>query len=321
MGSKGSIFVLTKESNEHERNERLNGGRRYVNNRVGEVSESATLKIFASVVEMRGKGLEITSLCVGEPDFNAPPEVIAATCEAAESGKTKYTSNVGILPLREAVKNDLNKRKGMDYSTSEIIVCNGAKQACFQSLFATVGVGDKVIVPSPYYPSYPEMVKLIGGKVVYLETDISEDYKITGEKLSACLGENPDAKVLMLCNPSNPTGSLHTKSDLEAIAGVLSEPRFEQINIVSDEIYERLCYGPDEHVTFAKIKGMRERTLTVNGWSKSHAMTGYRLAYLAAPKEFIDTVNTIQGQVTGCASAISQHAAVAGKRNDEASRW
>ena len=203
------------------------------------MSESATLKIFSSVVKMRGEGIDVTSLCVGEPDFPPPREVISATVKAAEEGMTKYTGNAGILSLREAIADDLKKRKGVAYAPDEILVSNGAKQSCFQAIFATVAEGDKVIIPSPYYPSYPEMVKLLGGIPVILDTKIENDYKVTANELEECLAKNGDAKLLIFCNPSNPTGVLHTQSDLEAIARVLKDSKFEDINVLTDEIYER----------------------------------------------------------------------------------
>ena len=272
------------------------------------ISPSSTVEIFGLVQSKIAKGEIITSLCVGEPNYPPPLEVLQATSEAALVDRnTKYTTNAGTLSLRSAISTDLNSRKNLSYRPTDVLVTNGAKQACFMGVFATVGAGDEVIIPSPYYPSYPEMVKLCGGVPVFLETTKENNYLIEPDVLYRTLTEHPKVKLLIMCNPSNPTGTLHTKSHLTAIADVLSNHKSNKnVAVLSDEIYERLLFKPNSHVAFASINDdMNRRTMTVNGFSKSYSMTGYRLGYLAcASSELTKPASVVLGQTTGCASSI-----------------
>jgi len=259
---------------------------------------------------MEAEGETVTSLCVGEPDFAPPQCVLDAATAAMNGGQTRYTAVTGTADLRKAIAEDLKSRKGVEYNpVTEIVVGNGAKQCVYQGLLAACGAGDEVIVPAPYWPSYPEMALLVGASPVILETSVDDGYLINPDALDKCLEEHPKAKVLMLCNPSNPTGGVHSTELLTQIAKVLE--KCPNVVILADEIYERLVYTDDGQCTsFASLPGMFSRTITINGFSKSHAMTGFRLGYLAAPERFAKATSVLQGQITSCASSVSQAAGV-----------
>jgi aspartate/methionine/tyrosine aminotransferase len=287
---------------------------------VTSVKISKTVEVFSIVKEMQANGEIVTSLCVGEPDFPPPQAVLDATVEAVRSQplQTSYTAVTGTAALRGAIAADLEKRKNVKYNpATEIVVANGAKQAVYQGVLATVGLGDLAIIPAPFWPSYPEMVTLAGGTPIILNTKQDDGYLINPASLRSMLEQEGDAvKLLFLCNPSNPTGGVHDQAALEAIAAVLKD--FPQVVVLADEIYERLVYASDDgddpstqHVSFASIDGMFERTITINGMSKAYAMTGYRLGYMAAPAYIAKACTTIQSQLTSCASSISQAAGVA----------
>jgi len=276
---------------------------------VASVKVSKTVEIFSLVKQMEADGESVTSLCVGEPDFLPPQAVLDAAMAAINDGDTRYTAVTGTAPLREAIAADLKRRKGLEYNPqTEIIVGNGAKQCVYQSILAICGPGDAVIIPAPYWPSYPEMVALAGAESIVVETTAESGYLVTPEKLRIILEKHPNVKGLILCNPSNPTGGVYRKDDLEAVADVLKD--FPNVAIVADEIYERLVYD-EECTAFASMKGMFSRTMTINGFSKAYAMTGMRLGYVAAPQRLAKAITTIQSQLTSCAGSISQAAGVA----------
>ena len=296
-----------------------------INPLLSNVKPSATVQIFSQVKQMQSEGIDVTSLCVGEPDFPPPQAVLDAAIQAIQDNDTRYTAVTGTTSLREAIANDLKQRKNIIYNpVNEIVVGNGAKQCVYQGILATVGKGDAVIVPAPYWPSYPEMVTLTQAESIILHTKEEEGYLINPTSLRECIenhitqnnGVN-NIKLLILCNPSNPTGGVHSKKRLEDIASVLED--YPQIAILADEIYERLVYkdsDDDEHVSFASISpSMYQRTMTINGFSKAYAMTGMRLGYMAAPLPLAKAVTTIQGQLTSCAGSISQAAGVAALQN------
>jgi len=281
---------------------------------VSSVKISKTVEIFSLVKQMEAEGTEVTSLCVGEPDFPPPRAVLDAASRAIAGCDTRYTAVTGTAELRQAIADDLRRRKGLEYNPqTEIVVGNGAKQCVYQGVLATCGPLDSVIVPAPYWPSYPEMVSLTGATPIVLETREEDGYLVTAEALRTVLSENDDVKLLILCNPSNPTGGVHTEERLRELAAVLDE--YPNVAILADEIYERLVYNDDPsegHVSFAAISpSMYQRTMTVNGFSKAYAMTGMRLGYLAAPARLAKAVTTIQSQLTSCAGSISQAAGVA----------
>ena len=276
---------------------------------VASVKPSKTVEVFSLVKQMEADGETVTSLCVGEPDFLPPKVVLDAAVAAIGDGQTRYTAVTGTAELRTAIAKDLKRRKGLDYNPqTEIVVGNGAKQCVYQGVLATCGPGDAVLVPAPFWPSYPEMVALAGASSIIVETSAETGYLVTPDVLRQTLQENPSIKLMILCNPSNPTGGVYNAEELQGLAEVLKD--FPDVAVLADEIYERLVYDGD-CPSFASIDGMFDRTLTVNGFSKAYAMTGMRLGYVAAPQPLAKAVTTIQSQLTSCAGSISQAAGVA----------
>lgn len=283
------------------------------------IQASKTVEIFSKVKQMESEGHQVTSLCVGEPDYPPPQVVIDAIAQAATSGQTRYTAVTGTLALRQAISNDLKRRKQVDYTPAQIVVGNGAKQCVLQAIWATCAPHDFVLVPAPYWPSYPEMVKLVGATPVIIETQPDDGYLLTPQALRQALEEHGyKVKALILCNPSNPTGGVHNQQRLEELATVLLD--YPKVAVIADEIYERLVYPASTSFhddtacpCFASILNgqLWHRTLTINGFSKSHAMTGLRLGYVAGPSHLIQAITTLQSQFTSCASSISQAAGVA----------
>jgi aspartate/methionine/tyrosine aminotransferase len=284
-----------------------------VNPRIADIQPSKTVEIFSLVKQMQADGEIVTSLCVGEPDFLPAPAVLAAAVKAVENGETRYTAVTGTLELRQAIAADLLRRKGVTYDPkTDIVVGNGAKQCVYQGILAVAGAGDQVLVPAPYWPSYPEMVALAGASPVIVPTTADTGYLMTAEQLRRTLEEHSSVKCLILCNPSNPTGGVYSVEQLAELTAVLED--FPDVAVLADEIYERLVYEGDSTTScpaFAAMPGMFHRTLTVNGFSKAYAMTGMRLGYLAAPAHLARAVTTIQSQLTSCAGSISQAAGVA----------
>eukprot|EP00597_Dinobryon_sp_UTEXLB2267_P000029 CAMPEP_0170056804 /NCGR_PEP_ID=MMETSP0019_2-20121128/67_1 /TAXON_ID=98059 /ORGANISM="Dinobryon sp., Strain UTEXLB2267" /LENGTH=397 /DNA_ID=CAMNT_0010261391 /DNA_START=185 /DNA_END=1378 /DNA_ORIENTATION=+ len=280
---------------------------------------SKTIEIHSITKKLEREGQKIYSLCVGEPDYQPPQEVIDATYAAAKQGLTKYTGVAGELSLRQAIAGDLSKRKGTPYSPDQIVVSNGAKQAVLQALMAVVSPGDKVIIPAPYWTSYPDMVKMCGGIPVALPTLASNNYELTADALRTSLQQHPDVSCIILCNPSNPSGGVASRKSFEEIALVLKD--FPKVVVLSDEIYERLTYDGVPHTSMAAIDHMFERTITINGFSKSHSMTGYRIGYSASPTAIATAISKIQSQITSCASSISQHAATVALATSSDSSW
>jgi aspartate/methionine/tyrosine aminotransferase len=272
------------------------------------MSISKTIEIHAMTKEMEARGEEVFSLCVGEPDYQPPTCVIDATVKAAKSGMTKYTGVSGTPALRKEICKDLMKRKGLSYSPDQILLSSGAKQSIAQAFMAVVNPGDKVLIPAPYWPSYIDMIKICQAEPVIFETFEQDSFAINAKSLRKTLEQNPEIKAMIICNPSNPTGCNMELSQLEAVSDVLRE--FQKVFVISDEIYEHLTYDC-EHFSFANLKGMSERTLTINGFSKGHSMTGYRIGYMAGPLDVIRAATKIQSQLTSCASSISQEAALA----------
>nr|AIT70246.1 aspartate aminotransferase [Sargassum thunbergii] len=229
---------------------------------VASISPSKTIEVHALTQEMKARGERVVSLCVGEPDFKPPPAVISATATAAQEGATKYTGVTGSLDLRQAICDDLSRRKNLAYTPGDIVVANGAKQAVYEGVLAVVRPGDEVVIPAPYWPSYPEIVKLAGGTPVIVETTVEEGFLLTAEKLRGVLTDR--TRMLIFCNPSNPTGAVHSKQQCEELAAVLSEEggKGDGVWVMADEIYERITYDTP-HAAFASLPGMYERTMTV----------------------------------------------------------
>nr|AIT70213.1 aspartate aminotransferase [Sargassum integerrimum] len=229
---------------------------------VASISPSKTIEVHALTKEMEARGQRVVSLCVGEPDFEPPQAVISATATAAREGATKYTGVTGSFDLRQAICDDLSRRKNLAYTPGDIVVANGAKQAVYEGVLAVVRPGDEVVIPAPYWPSYPEIVKLAGGTPVIVETTVEEGFLLTAEKLRGVLTDR--TRMLIFCNPSNPTGAVHSKQQCEELAAVLSEKggTGDGVWVLADEIYERITYDTP-HAAFASLPGMHERTMTV----------------------------------------------------------
>ena len=281
--------------------------------RVASVTPSLTLSVTNQTKALRAAGEEVYGLAGGEPDIDTPDFIKKAAYTALTEGKTKYTPAAGIPELREALSEKLKRDNKVNYDPKQICVTSGAKQACFNAILAVVEVGDEVIIPSPYWVSYPEMVKLAGGVPVLVETKESNKWKITAEEFEEAM--TPSTKMIILNTPGNPTGSVYSRSEIEAIVEVAS---YEDIIILADEIYEHLVYGDAEHVSVASVnEDAYNLTLTVNGFSKSHSMTGWRVGYAAAPPEFAGALSSIQGHTSSNATTFCQYGALAALKADE----
>lgn len=277
-----------------------------LNPNVAAMRPSATLAMSARAKALVRAGRPVIELSAGEPDFATPAPIREAGIRAIEEGFTRYTANAGMPELREAIAKKLKEDNGLDYTPAEILCSNGAKQSVAQAVLVLCRPGDEVVIPAPYWVSYPEMARLAGAEPVIVETGPATGYRMRPEDLEAALTER--TRVVMMNSPSNPTGAVYSRAELEALAEVL-RPR-EDVIVVSDEIYEHVLYDA-EHVAFAALPGMRERTVTVNGFSKAFAMTGWRLGYLAAPGWIATAAGTVQGQFTSAPSAITQRAGIA----------
>ncbi len=277
-----------------------------VADRVKEIGASPTMMVAAEAKKLKAEGVDVIDLSMGEPDFHTPNSIKAAGINAIEENRTRYTLNQGTNELRIAISAKLKRDNNLDYNLNEIIVSNGAKQSVYNSILATVNPGDEVIIPAPYWVSYPAMVSLAGGKNVVIETNESTGFKVTAEQLNAAITSK--TKMLILCNPSNPTGSAYTKTELEKLAEVVLKNNFY---VLSDEIYEKLVYDDFKFVSFAALNPeIKKKTILVNGISKTYAMTGWRIGYTAGPENIISAINKIQSHTTSHASSISQHAAI-----------
>ncbi|MGY3488120.1 aspartate aminotransferase [Bradyrhizobium sp. USDA 4011] len=268
----------------------------------------------ARAAELRDQGIDVITLSQGEPDFDTPPAIREAGIRAILYGRTKYTAVAGIKPLREAIRNSFCTDHGLDYGIDQITVGCGAKQVVFNALFASLDPTDEVVIPTPCWVSYPDMVSLAGGNPVLVACDELNGFKLRPDALEAAI--TPRTKWLMLNSPCNPTGSVYSRSELLALAAVLR--RYTHVHVLSDDIYEKLTYNVDFATMAAVAPDLYQRTLTVNGVSKADAMTGWRVGYGAGPLALIKAMNLIQGQTSSHTSSISQHAAVealSGDRN------
>jgi len=278
-----------------------------ISSRISKVSPSLTLSITNTAKAMKAKGEEVYGLAGGEPEMDTPDFIKNAAIQALQEGKTKYTPAAGIPELREAIAEKLGTENNINYEASQIIVNSGAKHSCMNAIMAVVEEGDEVIIPSPYWLSYPEMVKIAGGVPVIVETTEESDWKITPEQFEEHMTGR--TKMIIMNSPSNPTGSIYTKEELKAIGEVAL---YEDIIILSDEIYEKLVYGEAQHVSMASIsKELYDLTITVGGFSKAYSMTGWRLGYIAAPKEIAAAISSMQGHTTSNACTFSQYGALA----------
>lgn len=277
-----------------------------LSNRLNRLSPSATLAMSQKSGELKAQGIDIINMSVGEPDFNTPDHIKAAAVKAVEENWSRYSPVAGYPALREAIVAKLKNENGLDYTAAQISCANGAKQSVCNTVMALVNSGDEVIIPAPYWVSYPEMVKLAGGEPVIVAAGIEQDFKITPEQLEAAI--TPKTRALILCSPSNPTGSVYTKSELEGLAKVLA--RHEQVYIIADEIYEHINYV-GSHESIAQFSEVRDRVVIVNGVSKAYAMTGWRIGFIAGPEWIVKGCNKLQGQYTSGPCSVSQKAAEA----------
>lgn len=280
--------------------------RNRVAQRMSAISPSLTLAISAKAKAMKQAGESVVSFSVGEPDFNTPGHIIEAAKTALDNGQTKYTPSSGLLPLRKAICEKFRKDNGLEYEPSQIIVSNGAKHSIFNACYAVLDEGDEVIIPQPYWLTYPEVVKVCGGTVKYLPCKKENKYKFSAEELKAAI--TPKTKMLIFNSPSNPTGAVYSEAEVREIAKVCEEA---EIFVLADEIYEKLCYNGVKPFSIAKCSDkMKELTITVNGVSKTYAMTGWRIGYLAAPKDVAKAIDSFQSHATSNACSISQHATI-----------
>ena len=277
-----------------------------LSDRLNRLAQSQTLMMSQKSQELKAQGVDVINMSVGEPDFNTPEHIKEAAKKAVDDNFSRYSPVPGYPALKNAIVAKLKNENGLDYKASEILCSNGAKQSVCNAIMALVSKGDEVIVPAPYWVSYPEMVKLADGTPVIVEAGIEQDFKITPAQLEAAI--TPNTRVLILCSPSNPTGSVYTREELKGLAEViLKHPR---MIVIADEIYEHINYV-GKHESICQFPGMKEQTVIVNGVSKAYAMTGWRIGFIAAPEWIVKGCNKLQGQYTSGPCSVSQMAAVA----------
>jgi aspartate aminotransferase len=271
------------------------------------IKPSATIAITQMARDLKGKGKDVISLSVGEPDFDTPQNIKDAAIAAIQRGETKYTPVAGIVPLREAIAAKFKRENGLDYKPSQTIVGTGGKHVLFNAFMATLNPGDEVVIPAPYWVSYPEMILLCGGTPVCIETKIENNFKMTAEELDRAI--TPRTKWFMFNSPSNPSGAAYSRDELKALTDVLM--KHPHVWVLTDDMYEHLVFGDFVYTTPAQVEpGLIDRTLTMNGVSKAYAMTGWRIGYAAGPDKLIKAMELVQGQQTSGTSSISQWAAV-----------
>lgn len=281
--------------------------------RVSTVTPSATLAITAKAKQMKEDGIDVIGLGAGEPDFNTPSPIIEAAYRAMKEGKTTYTPSGGLPALKDAIIAKLKRDQALDYTREQVMVGTGAKHVLYTLFQATLNDGDEVIIPAPYWVSYPEQVKLAGGVPVIVEATADEAFKVSAEQIEQAVTDA--TRALIINSPSNPTGMIYTKEELEAIADVAKR---HDLWIISDEIYEKLMYGGNEHVSIAQLsQDAYDRTFVVNGVSKSHAMTGWRIGYVAGPAEAVKAMTNIASHSTSNPTTPSQYAAIEAYNGDQ----
>jgi aspartate aminotransferase len=271
------------------------------------IKPSATIAVTQMARDLKAKGKDVISLSVGEPDFDTPQNIKDAAIAAIQRGETKYTPVSGIQPLREAIAAKFKRENNLDYKPSQTIVGTGGKQVLFNAFMATINPGDEVVIPAPYWVSYPEMIALFGGTPVFVTTKMENNFKLTAAELDAAI--TPKTKWFMFNSPSNPSGAAYSRSELKALTDVLM--KHPHVWVLTDDMYEHLVFGDFVYTTPAEVEpGLYDRTLTMNGVSKAYAMTGWRIGYAAGPEKLIKAMDLIQGQQTSGASSIAQWAAV-----------
>lgn len=283
-----------------------------LSDRLNSLSPSETLAMSQKSNELKAQGIDVINMSVGEPDFNTPDHIKEAAKKAVDDNFSRYSPVPGYPALRDAIVAKLKKENGLDYTPAQILCSNGAKQSVCNVLMALIGSGDEVIIPAPYWVSYPEMVKLAEGTNVIVSAGIEQDFKITPAQLEAAI--TPQTKALILCSPSNPTGSVYSKEELAGLAAVLA--KYPQVVIIADEIYEHINYI-GQHESIAQFPEVRDRVVIVNGVSKAYAMTGWRIGFIAGPQWIVSACNKLQGQYTSGPCSVSQKAAEAAYVGDQ----
>lgn len=283
-----------------------------LSNRLNRLAPSATLAMSQKSSEMKAQGIDVINMSVGEPDFNTPDHIKEAAKKAIDENYSRYSPVPGYPELRKAIVAKLKNENGLDYAVSEILVSNGAKQSVCNTIMALCNDGDEVIIPAPYWVSYPQMAKLAGATPVIVNAGFEQNFKMTPEQLEAAI--TPNTRMLILCSPSNPTGSVYSQDELNALAEVIKS--HDDIFVLADEIYEHINYV-GKHASIAKAPEMKERTIIVNGVSKAYAMTGWRIGYIAAPEWIVKGCNKLQGQYTSGPCSVSQKAAEAAYTLDQ----
>lgn len=273
---------------------------------INRLAPSATLAMSQKSSEMKAQGIDVINLSVGEPDFNTPDHIKEAAKKAIDDNYSRYSPVAGYASLREAIVRKLKRENGLDYTSAQISVSNGAKQGVCNTVMALVNKGDEVIIPAPYWVSYPQMVKMADGEPVFVNTGFEQDFKMTAQQLEQAI--TPKTRLLILCSPSNPTGSVYSREELRELAEVIL--RHDGVYVLADEIYEHINYT-GHHESIAQFEGMQERCIIVNGVSKAYAMTGWRIGYIAAPEWIVKGCNKLQGQYTSGPCSVSQKAAEA----------
>lgn len=277
------------------------------------ISPSLTLEITDKAQKMRKSGIDIIGFGAGEPDFDTPENIQNAGIAAIQSGKTRYTAACGTIELKSAICKKLKRDNNLDYDGSNILVSNGAKHSIFNTFYAILNPGDEVIVPVPYWVSYPEFIKVVGGTPVLVKTKEDNEFKYTKECLEKAITKN--TKAIILNSPGNPTGTVYNKEELEMIAEIAVK---NNIFVLSDEIYEKLVYDGEKHISIASLNDdIKKLTIVINGMSKAYAMTGWRIGYAAADKELIDVMTNVQSHTTSNASSISQCASIEALNGDQ----
>lgn len=277
-----------------------------LSDRLNRLAPSATLAMSQKSSEMKAQGIDVINMSVGEPDFNTPDHIKEAAKKAIDDNYSRYSPVPGYPDLRKAIAAKLKNENGLDYNINEILVSNGAKQSVCNTVMALVNDGDEVIIPAPYWVSYPQMVKLAGGVPIIVNAGFEQDFKMTAQQLEEAI--TPKTKILILCSPSNPTGSVYSKEELESLAEVIK--KHDDLYVLADEIYEHINYT-GRHASIAQFPGMKERSIIVNGVSKAYAMTGWRIGFIAAPEWIVKGCNKLQGQYTSGPCSVSQKAAEA----------
>jgi aspartate aminotransferase len=284
-----------------------------ISSRAAQLTPSLTLSIDSKAKAMKAEGLDVCGFGAGEPDFDTPEHIKTACIEALQAGFTKYTPSSGIPELRQAIAEKLAADNQLSYRPGQVVVSNGAKHACYNAILATCQPGDEVVIPSPYWVSYPDMVRLAGAEPVIVPTMERNGWKMSAKDFENAM--TPRTKMLILNSPCNPTGAVYTREEMEAIVEVAAE---EDIYILSDEIYEKLVYDDAKHVSIGSLsKEAYDLTITVNGFSKSYAMTGWRLGYLAAPEAVAKAVDSIQSHSTSHPASFVQRAGLAALKGDQ----